>query len=45
MYEIDIELLFFLKIVNKISVLGNLLLVDVANNKDLEDSESNITLE
>ena len=36
---------FFLKIVNKISASGNLLLVDVVNNKDLEVSESNITLE
>ena len=35
----------FVKFFNKISVSGNLLLVDVANNKDLEDSESNITLE
>ena len=34
-----------MKIINKMSASGNLLLVDVANNKDLEDSESNITLE
>ena len=45
MYEIDIELLFLWNFFNKISASGNLLLVDVANNKDLGDSESNITLE
>ena len=34
-----------MKIVNKISASENKLLEDAANNKDLGDSESNITLE